>query len=69
MTFEQSAKRLEEIVEKLETGNVSLEEGTKLFEEGVSLVKACYEAVDQTKGKITTAKEQLDKIINEIEGE
>ncbi len=69
MTFEQSAKRLEEIVDKLENGKVPLEEGTKLFEEGVMLVKSCYEAVDKTKGTITTAKEQLDKIISEIEGD
>ncbi len=69
MTFEESSKRLEEIVEKLESGKVSLEEGTKLFEEGVSLVKDCYEAVDKTKGKITTAQEKLDKIIEDIEGE
>ncbi len=69
MTFEQAAKRLEEIVNELEKGNLPLEEGTKLFEEGVVLVKQCYDAVDKTKGKITTAKEQLDKIINDIEGE
>ena len=69
MTFEQSAKRLAEIVEKLESGEVSLEEGTKLFEEGVSLVKTCYESIDKTKGKITSAKEDLEKIINESEGD
>lgn len=69
MTFEQSAKRLAEIVEKLENGEVSLEEGTKLFEEGVSLVKTCYEGIDKTKGKITSAKEELEKIINESEGD
>ncbi len=69
MTFEQSAKRLAEIVEKLESGEVSLEEGTKLFEEGVSLVKTCYENIDKTKGKITSAKEELEKIINESEGD
>ena len=69
MNFEQSAKRLEEIVEKLENGNVSLEEGTALFEEGVGLVKSCYESIDKSNGKITTAKEQLDKIISDIEGE
>ena len=69
MTFEQSAKRLAEIVEKLESGEVSLEEGTKLFEEGVFLVKTCYENIDKTKGKITSAKEELEKIINESEGD
>ena len=69
MTFEQSAKRLAEIVEKLESGEVSLEEGTKLFEEGVALVKTCHESIDKSKGKIISAKEELEKIINESEGE
>ena len=67
--IDDKIKKLEELAEKLDDENVTLDESVKLFEEGVSLVKACYEAVDQTKGKITTAKEQLDKIINDIEGE
>ncbi len=65
MTFEESAKRLEEIVEKLESGKVTLEEGAKLFEEGAALVKNCYTDIDKTKGKITTIKNELDKIIND----
>ena len=65
MTFEESAKRLEEIVEKLEGGKVTLEEGSKLFEEGAELVKKCYADLDKTKGKITIIKNELDKIIND----
>ena len=65
MTFEELSKRLEEIVSKLENGNVTLDEGTKLFEEGAALVKDCYLALDKTKGKITTVKNELEKIIND----
>lgn len=65
MTFEESAKRLEEIVAKLEKGKVTLEEGAKLFEEGAELVKKCYSDLDATKGKITIVKNDLDKIIND----
>jgi len=65
MTFEESAKRLEEIVKKLESGKVTLDEGAKLFEEGAELVKSCYQDLDKTKGKITTIKNELDKLIND----
>ena len=34
-TFEHSMKRLEEIVEKLESGSVSLDNAMELYEEGV----------------------------------
>ncbi len=40
-TFEQSLKKLETIVEKLEKGDLALEESLKLFEEGVGLSAAC----------------------------
>ena len=35
-TFEQSVKRLEEIVQKMERGDVPLEEALRLFEEGTA---------------------------------
>ena len=40
-TFEESMKRLEEIVEKLESNEVSLDDSIQLFEEGLKLVKDC----------------------------
>jgi len=42
-TFEQSLKRLENIVNRLEQGDVPLEESLKLYEEGLELSKACSE--------------------------
>ena len=37
-TFEESLKKLEKIVEKLEDGNVNLDDSIKSFEEGLSLI-------------------------------
>lgn len=37
MTFEQALHRLEEIVEKLQTGEIELEKAYALFEEGIQL--------------------------------
>jgi exodeoxyribonuclease VII small subunit len=42
-TFEESVKRLEAIVDKLERGDVPLEESLRLYEEGLELSKACSE--------------------------
>jgi len=40
-TFEESLHRLEEIVERLEQGDVPLEQAMHLYEEGVALSKTC----------------------------
>ncbi len=42
-TFEQSLKRLEDIVNRLERGDVPLEESLRLYEEGLELSKVCSE--------------------------
>ena len=41
VNFESSLKKREQIVAKLEDGDVSLEDSVKSFEEGVGLVKEC----------------------------
>ena len=41
--FESNLKKLEEIVEKLENGEVDLEESVKLYDEGMKLKKNCEE--------------------------
>ena len=51
-TFEQSMDRLEEIIRKIEQGNVPLEEALKLFEEGTKLVDACSKFLDKAELKV-----------------
>jgi len=51
-TFEKDLKKLEEIVAKLEDGDVQLEESMKLFEEGVKLSRLCSERLDKAEKKI-----------------
>lgn len=41
MDFEKNLKRLEEIVHKLEDGQLPLEESLKLFEEGIKTSREC----------------------------
>lgn len=60
-TFEQSLKRLEEIVELLEQGDVPLDDALKMYEEGIALSKACVE-------KLTQAELRLKKLAKDMQG-
>ena len=42
-SFEDSIKELENIVDKLQSGNVGLEDTVSLYEKGVELTKYCQE--------------------------
>lgn len=59
--FEESLKRLEEIVETLEQGSVSLDEAMKMYEEGVVLSKQCLE-------KLTQAELKLKRLSKDVNG-
>lgn len=52
-TFEQSMKKLEQIVQELESGDLPLEEAMQKFEEGIKLSRLCSEKLDETEKKIT----------------
>jgi exodeoxyribonuclease VII small subunit len=51
-TFEEALVRLEEIIRKLENGELSLEESLKLFEEGIALARHCNLKLDEAQGKV-----------------
>nr|HID58081.1 exodeoxyribonuclease VII small subunit [Desulfobacterales bacterium] len=62
-TFEEALKRLESIVQELESGDLPLEEAFKKFEEGVKLSRFCSEKLDQTEKKIEILlKDDLGRI-------
>ena len=52
--FEESLERLEAIVEKLESGDLSLDQSLKLYEEGVSMSQTCTKRLEQAQKKIET---------------
>ena len=52
-TFEQSISELEEIVAKLEGGNVTLDESLELFEKGINLSKGCQQMLDAAEKKVS----------------
>jgi len=47
MTFEQAFRRLDEVVGKLEQGDLALEESLALYEEGMSLAILCNGLLDK----------------------
>jgi exodeoxyribonuclease VII small subunit len=50
--FESALKRLEEIVERMESGEADLDAMIALFEEGQSLVKTCTAKLNEVEKKI-----------------
>jgi exodeoxyribonuclease VII small subunit len=59
--FEAALKRLEEIVERLERGDIPLEKALDLYEEGIGLSKSCAEL-------LTGAELKLKRLGRDLEG-
>ncbi|HEY3182211.1 MAG TPA: exodeoxyribonuclease VII small subunit [Gaiellaceae bacterium] len=51
-TFEEAQKELEQIVERLERGDVGLDELTKLWERGEELYRLCAQQLSSAQGRI-----------------
>lgn len=60
-TFEQSLTRLEEIVERLERGELSLDESIALFQEGIAMSRLCTR-------KLEAAEQQVQQLIRLEDG-
>ena len=58
--FEEAFKRLDEIVTKLESGDLSLEESMTLFEEGITLTKTCKTRLEAAEQKIQLLTKDSD---------
>ena len=56
--FEDSLSKLEQIVERMEQGDLTLEESLKTFEEGVKLTRECQQA-------LATAEQKVKMLIEE----
>lgn len=51
-TFEAALVKLEQIVQRLEKGELPLEESLVLYEEGVKLSRLCHAKLEEAEGKI-----------------
>ena len=50
--FESSLKRLEEIVKRLENGELPLDSALELFEEGIKLSRFCHTKLEQAERRV-----------------
>jgi exodeoxyribonuclease VII small subunit len=54
LSYEEAFTRLEQILEKLNSGSVSLDESLKLYEEADKLITACSKRLNEAERKIET---------------
>lgn len=57
-SFEQAMEKLEQIVERLEEGEVPLEKAITMYQEGMTLSNTCHE-------KLQKVEKQMDEIVDE----
>jgi exodeoxyribonuclease VII small subunit len=50
--FEEAMARLEEIVRRMEGGEMTLEESLKAFEEGIKLSRLCVKKLDEADRRV-----------------
>lgn len=60
--FEASIQELENLVRKLEQGEMPLEESLKAFERGVELTRSCQKS-------LRAAEQRVEQVIENSEGE
>ncbi|SFR84830.1 exodeoxyribonuclease VII small subunit [Sphingomonas jatrophae] len=61
LSFEDALKRLEAIVQRLESGEASLEESIRLYGEGDRLRKQC-------EGRLAAAQARIERIVAGADG-
>ena len=63
--FEANLKKLEVIVDKLESGDIGLEESVKLYEEGMKIKKICDKKLKDIEMQIKKIKIEDNKVVKE----
>jgi len=59
-TFETALKNLEEIVLKMEEGDLSLDQSLQKFEEGIELVRFCEKSLQEADGRVEKLMKDAD---------
>ncbi|MDD3365189.1 MAG: exodeoxyribonuclease VII small subunit [Syntrophomonas sp.] len=69
VNFDSALEKLEDIVEQLESGQLSLEEALIVFEEGVKLSLYCQKELKKTDGKVSRLLKKLNGELELLEFE
>lgn len=57
VSFEQAIDQLEQLIEKIESGEVGLEQALKHYEQGTQLIKRCRSILDSAEKRIAELTE------------
>jgi exodeoxyribonuclease VII small subunit len=57
-SFETALRELDEVVQRLEGGNLSLEESLSLYERGVALAASCHQRLQHAERRIEILNER-----------
>ncbi|HUH65688.1 MAG TPA: exodeoxyribonuclease VII small subunit [Syntrophales bacterium] len=61
--FEEALERLEDIVRKMEAGDMTLEESLKAFEEGIKLARLCSKRLDDAERRVEILLKQEEELV------
>jgi exodeoxyribonuclease VII small subunit len=61
--FEQSLNALEELVNKMEQGDLSLEESLRAFSTGIQLTRECQTRLAEAEQQVTLLLEQNGEVV------
>jgi exodeoxyribonuclease VII small subunit len=68
--FEEALGRLEDIVKKMEAGDMTLEESLKAFEEGIKLARLCSRRLDEAERRVEILlKQEGDPVVKPFQVE
>jgi exodeoxyribonuclease VII small subunit len=65
ITFEENLKKLEDVVDQLESGEVDLEKSVELYEKGMGLKNICEEKLKKVELQIKKIKIENNKLKKE----
>lgn len=57
LTLEESFDTLEELIEQLQSGDLTLEASFQKYEEGMKMIKNCNETIDKVEKKLVVIQE------------
>ncbi len=63
--FEKTLEELEDIVQSLETGELSLEDSLTTFERGIKLTRQCQTALQEAEQRVTILLEKNGETVEE----
>jgi exodeoxyribonuclease VII small subunit len=61
-SFEDAQRELEQIVERLESGQASLDEAIQLWERGEELYRVCASKLDAAEGRIEELAKRVEAV-------